>query len=240
MIKFTIKFILILIIILIGCVVCLFFPLIKKSIRKKSISLWSKSLLKVLSVNVHANFNFSNDEKFFFVCNHISWIDILVINSLHPSVFIAKNSVRKWPIIGLMSKLAGTIFLSRTSKRSLQDSFVKIKKSIEYSSILVFPESYASIGRSVSRFHSNFFQVPIDLKIAVTPLSIQYLKNNKFTDAPAYVGRDNLIYSLYKVIKEDGFDVYVQFSKKLLPHEMNRKQLAAKAEELIKSHLNQG
>jgi len=54
------------------------------------------------------------------------------------------------------------------------------------------------------------------------------------------VGRDNLIYSLYKVIKEDGFDVYVQFSKKLLPHEMNRKQLAEKAEELIKSHLNQG
>jgi hypothetical protein len=65
MIKFIIKFILILIIILIGCVVCLFFPLLKNSIRKKSISLWSKSLLKVLSVNVHANFKFSNDENFF-------------------------------------------------------------------------------------------------------------------------------------------------------------------------------
>jgi len=32
--------------------------------------------------------------------NHISWIDILVINAVQPARFVSKADVRAWPLLG--------------------------------------------------------------------------------------------------------------------------------------------
>src|SRR4051794_6095492 len=35
--------------------------------------------------------------------NHVSWLDICVIDALHPVVFIAKSEVARWPVFGWLA-----------------------------------------------------------------------------------------------------------------------------------------
>ena len=45
--------------------------------------------------------------------NHLSYLDIVAIASVAPSIFVSKNEVRYWPVIGLLSTWAGTLYLKR-------------------------------------------------------------------------------------------------------------------------------
>ncbi|XP_020171344.1 lysophospholipid acyltransferase LPEAT1 isoform X2 [Aegilops tauschii subsp. strangulata] len=52
------------------------------------------------------------------VSNHVSYVDILYHMSASSPSFVAKNSVSKLPLIGLISKCLGCIFVQRESKCS--------------------------------------------------------------------------------------------------------------------------
>ncbi|KAM0915957.1 hypothetical protein ACQ4PT_010477 [Festuca glaucescens] len=52
------------------------------------------------------------------VSNHVSYVDILYHMSASSPSFVAKNSVSKLPLIGLISKCLGCIFVQRESKGS--------------------------------------------------------------------------------------------------------------------------
>src|SRR5262245_2622629 len=47
------------------------------------------------------------------VCNHLSYLDVLILAALNPSSFVAKSEVRHWPMFGWFARLAGTIFVER-------------------------------------------------------------------------------------------------------------------------------
>jgi 1-acyl-sn-glycerol-3-phosphate acyltransferase len=47
------------------------------------------------------------------VANHVSWLDIFVVHSLHPSHFVAKAEIRSWPLAGWLAEKAGTVFIAR-------------------------------------------------------------------------------------------------------------------------------
>jgi len=47
------------------------------------------------------------------ICNHVSYVDILVFVSLAPAVFVAKREVKSWPVMGLLAQLGGTVFIDR-------------------------------------------------------------------------------------------------------------------------------
>jgi 1-acyl-sn-glycerol-3-phosphate acyltransferase len=54
------------------------------------------------------------------VCNHISWLDIYVINALASAAFISKDDVKDWPLIGWLCKHTETILLERGSRAAAQ------------------------------------------------------------------------------------------------------------------------
>ena len=43
------------------------------------------------------------------VCNHLSYIDILLLSATRPFVMVAKNKVRGWPLLGWLTAQAGTV-----------------------------------------------------------------------------------------------------------------------------------
>ena len=90
-----------------------------------------------------------------------------------PVVFVAKSSVKSWPIFGLMARFTNTIFLDRSSKTSMLRAYQQIKETLNDSSIFIFPEGTSTVGKHVEPFHSNFFQIPVDLKNRLT----QFLSN---------------------------------------------------------------
>src|SRR5579872_550454 len=56
------------------------------------------------------------------VSNHVSWTDIPALGTMHSISFLAKREVGTWPIIATFAELQGTIFVDRTSRKSIKDA----------------------------------------------------------------------------------------------------------------------
>ncbi|MFK7902327.1 MAG: 1-acyl-sn-glycerol-3-phosphate acyltransferase, partial [Nitratireductor sp.] len=72
--------------------------------------LWHKFVLYVVGVKVHVHGTVSTIRPLMLVSNHISWSDILILGSVMPLSFIAKDEVKSWPGINYLAKLQRTVF----------------------------------------------------------------------------------------------------------------------------------
>lgn len=136
---------------------------------------WANAMCRILCIRVTMTGHFDEIKTGCIVSNHISYLDILVIGSIRPSVFMAKHEVRRWPIIGWLARLAGTVFVDRGSKRSAPKSFGEIARILECGvNIVFFPEGTTTDGSFVREFKSTFFHVPASLNVPVIPVSIMY------------------------------------------------------------------
>ena len=75
---------------------------------------WSLRMLQLCGMRlvVH-NDGARLDEGVLVVANHISWIDIYVINAWRPTPFVSKAEIRKWPVVGWLAEQLGTVFIQR-------------------------------------------------------------------------------------------------------------------------------
>jgi 1-acyl-sn-glycerol-3-phosphate acyltransferase len=51
------------------------------------------------------------------VANHSSWLDISIITSLAPVVFVAKSEIARWPFFGLLAEASAHVFVERDRRQ---------------------------------------------------------------------------------------------------------------------------
>jgi len=90
-----------------------------------------------------------------FVSNHLGYVDILVLASLMPAVFVAKHEVKSWPVFGWFAQLAGTIFVQRTKRAQTGEVAREIEAMLQRGiPVILFPEGTSSNGETVLPFKS--------------------------------------------------------------------------------------
>ncbi|WP_246856533.1 lysophospholipid acyltransferase family protein [Acetobacter vaccinii] len=94
-----------------------------------------------------------------YVSNHMSWLDVPILGTLLPSVFVAKGDIEKWPVMGLISKIGRTIFVSRQRSTTGRERDVMIRRMVEGDNLVLFPEGTSSDGSRVLPFMSAFFAI---------------------------------------------------------------------------------
>jgi 1-acyl-sn-glycerol-3-phosphate acyltransferase len=93
------------------------------------------------------------------VCNHLSYLDILILGSLTPCVFVAKREVRHWPVLGWFATLAGTVFVHREKRTRAARSVAEIGAALRTGALVVlFPEGTSSGGATVLPFKSSLLE----------------------------------------------------------------------------------
>lgn len=108
-------------------------------------------------------------------CNHLSYLDILVLAATAPSTFISKYQVKFWPVFGWFGILSGTLFLRRERKSHAVEVSNQFGRVIESGALLtVFPEGTSTNGRVVKPFHSTLFQPAAKQDWKVTPAWLTY------------------------------------------------------------------
>lgn len=109
------------------------------------------------------------------VCNHLGYLDILVIAAQGPVVFVAKSDVRKWPVIGSLLARAGTILAERGRPLTARKTAACIRTALEEGlTVVLFPEGTSSDGMSVQPYKPALLQAALDTGVAVTPAAITY------------------------------------------------------------------
>ncbi len=93
------------------------------------------------------------------VCNHLSYLDILVLAALTPCVFVAKSEVKHWPIFGWFARRAGTVFVHRARRTQAAQTVDEIENALQAGRLVVlFPEGTSSGGETVLPFKSSLLE----------------------------------------------------------------------------------
>lgn len=155
-------------------VTLLLFPLCTGAARRRLKASWSLALLDSLGVKVEADLTHVVPGALI-VANHISWIDIFVINAVLPSAFVAKAEIRRWPLFGWLAARNDTVFLRRGSRghaRIINDEIACILGIGQH--VAVFPEGTTTDGRSLLHFHAALLQPALNVGRPLLPVAISY------------------------------------------------------------------
>ncbi|MCE5311948.1 MAG: 1-acyl-sn-glycerol-3-phosphate acyltransferase [Nitrospiraceae bacterium] len=138
-------------------------------------TLWAKCSCRILGIRVRPDGDFNKDLTGFIVSNHTSYTDIMVLASLLPCTFLSKEDVRRWPLVGLLSMLAGTVFIDRSSRSGIPAAIKGLNRKLRAGvNAVVFPEGTTSDSSDVMPFKSSFFELPLMMNCPVIPVSIKY------------------------------------------------------------------
>jgi 1-acyl-sn-glycerol-3-phosphate acyltransferase len=124
-----------------------FFVLLKSSEQEKikSISFLRKPYLKVvcavLGIKVHhSRQNHINSSPQLLVSNHVSFVDIFIVGCEFEGWFLAKSEVATWPIIGVLARLSGVIFVNREDMASRVRCIYQLQNLAVSGGVCIFPE----------------------------------------------------------------------------------------------------
>ena len=91
--------------------------------------------------------------------NHQTYLDITLLASLRPCVFVSKAEIAHWPVVGWMTKMAGTVFVERGRGGSAAAASVGMLAAAKAGvPVVFFPEGTTSDGRICCRFAEVYWQ----------------------------------------------------------------------------------
>jgi 1-acyl-sn-glycerol-3-phosphate acyltransferase len=199
------------------------------------VSWWHRRLCRALAL--HIEYSGAPDRPGLLVANHISWLDIPVLGARGSIGFLSKDEVRGWPLIGWMSAAAGTLFLKRgahQSAQTMEQIAAQIRSGV---SITVFPEGTTSDGSGLLRFHPRLFAVVQQADVPVQPVAIRYGSNSLPDQVAPFVGDDDLLRHVLRLLGHPGLRVQVAFLAPLPTEGIDRRRLSNAARAAIAQRL---
>ncbi len=174
------------------------------------------------------------------VCNHISWLDIPILNSRVALRFVAKSEIRRWPLVGLICARTQTIFIRRGLRHAVHEVMHYLKEVLQSGGqVGVFPEGTTSSGEGLLPFHANLLQAALEAGVPIVPVALRYTdRTGRPNQVPAYVGDMTIGDSLRQVLSATGIVAEITFLAPIQPSpEMSRHDLARLAQEAIAQSL---
>jgi 1-acyl-sn-glycerol-3-phosphate acyltransferase len=210
--------------------------------RQLMIQRWSKKLLSILNIKLSSQGNTPQQKlkNAMFVSNHISWLDIYALNSVHPVRFIAKSEVARWPVFGWLARKSNTLFIDRTKKKDAQRVSIEASKSLKNGDCLCyFPEGTTSQGNILLPFKSSLMQAAIDANAEIRPFTIFYPKPDGSANiAMAFAGETTFIASIWQIIASRESQVTLHFLPSLQSQGYERRVLTEHVKTKIAFQLN--
>ena len=93
------------------------------------------------------------------VSNHLGYLDILVLASITPAVFVSKREIKSWPVVGWLAQMGGTLFVNRERRVQVGRVNDEIQAALNQGALVVlFPEGTSSNGQTVLPFKSSLLE----------------------------------------------------------------------------------
>lgn len=221
-----------------GLVTAVLYPWLALSLRRRILQYWSRGLLDILNVKVYAGMDANRHGLI--VTNHISWLDIFVLNAVVPMRFVAKSEVRGWPVIGWLCHRAGTLFIARGKARDaarINRDMVELLQQGEC--LAVFPEGTTTDGSHVGHFHASLLQPAIDAGAPLHPVAIRYQDDLGWrSTAAAYFDDISFGTSMWRILRTPELHVRLIATAPLATADAERRTLAHNAQQQITAALD--
>lgn len=173
-----------------------------------------------------------------YVANHLSWLDILALGGATPSCFVSKDDVDGWPLVGMLARIGGTIFIDRGSRRAARGQVDQLGQALlGRQPVALFPEGTTGDGIRLFPFRPALFAsvAPPPPGIVVQPVAIDY---GAAAAEICWTGDEDLGPNAKMILARPGRLVCTLRFLPPLPRSDDRKALAAKAQAVIATALD--
>jgi 1-acyl-sn-glycerol-3-phosphate acyltransferase len=211
------------------------FPWAGQPTRERLTRRWSRRVLSLCRVEVEQLPGAPALTHAMIVANHVSWLDIFVINSLYPCRFVAKAEIREWPLLGWFAGRAGTVFIARGNRRDLRHIFKGLVDVLRQGQrVAFFPEGTTSRQGTLLPFHPNLFEAAIDAGEAVQPYAIAYVDaRGQHHGSVDYVGETTFVRSFFHILEGEPVRAQLSCLAPIVTENRQRRELALAARAAI-------
>ncbi len=203
--------------VLVGWVTIYFrFPQLNPLQREARVQVWATQLLRIWDIELEVRGQPVLTGPTLMVCNHISWLDIVVIHATRHCRFVSKSELREWPLIGTLATGAGTLYIERENRKDAMRMVKEMARALKEGDVLaVFPEGTTGDGFDLLPFHANLIQSAIEADAPIQPLAIQYFDKptHQISMAARFVGDDTLVWSIWQTLNARDLKAVVNFGE---------------------------
>jgi 1-acyl-sn-glycerol-3-phosphate acyltransferase len=187
---------------------------------------WNRAVCRVLNLRLHVSGKPDPGARLL-VANHISWLDIIALGSQRPCLFVAKEEVADWPVMGYLAKGIGTLFVRRGDAGQTAATAERMAWLLRQGKcLMLFPEGTTTTGQRVLRFHSKLFHPAQLANASVQAIALRYEGGAK-QYAP-FIGEEEFLPHLLNVLALDRIDLHLHYAQ-ALPAGLHRSETAAAA-----------
>ncbi|MEO5866719.1 MAG: lysophospholipid acyltransferase family protein [Sphingomonas sp.] len=175
----------------------------------------------------------------FYISNHLNWIDILALAGQSGTAFVAKEELRRAPVVGWLSTLNRTVFVKRENRMGVAEQINALRDALsENWSVTVFPEGTTTDGRSLLPFKTPMLRVlePPPPGVLVQPVLLDY---GAVGEEIGWIGAESGLDNAKRVLARRGsFPLRVHFLEPFVPEDFpGRKAIAAESRRRIEEAL---
>lgn len=167
------------------------------------------------------------------VSNHISWLDVVVLGELTSTVFLSKQEIRHWPVVGWLAARAGTLFIRRGDGEAgtIKDQIAQCLR--DDGLLTLFPEGTTTDGREIRPFFSRLFAAAIEAETVVIPVALRYHIDGDFDPIAPYTGNQSIGANLLGLLRRQRTQVHVAFGNPIRVAGHSRREIAKRAHDAV-------
>src|SRR6476469_7266459 len=156
---------------------------------------WAGLLVRAagLRVRLHNEERMQSGEPRIFVCNHVSWFDVLTLAAVLPRYkFVGKAELFRIPIFGRAAHSAGMIAIERENRKSAFESYrVAAERIRAGASVVVFPEGTRGRTYALREFKKGPFVLAVAEGVPIVPTivhgTLEVMRRDSFRVRPGVV-----------------------------------------------------
>ncbi len=208
--------------------------------RTAAIKRWSIRFLGL--TGVHTEHEGEVPHAGLIVMNHISWLDVIVLNAIAPSRFVSKSEVAHWPFVGYLCTKSGTLYIDRSRKTAARKTNQLIADALANEErVAVFPEGTTTAGDELRHFHAALLQPAILSASRVYPATLRYHDTGGVrSSAVSYVGDETLVGSVWQLLGAKYVIARIEFGPPEDASGRHRRDLAGALHSTISRALDSG
>jgi 1-acyl-sn-glycerol-3-phosphate acyltransferase len=196
-----------------------------------------RAICAIIGIRVQTQGRLPGSHPRFVVTNHVSWTDIIALASVSPFVFLAKSEVSSWPVLGVLARLQGTVFVTRGSRKDIPQVNAELCSVLSRGQdLVVFPEGTSSDGTGVLTFRPAHFEAlqQYSGEVSIIPGALLYTDGVTPIDVGWY-GDMTFMPHLWSLMKRGGVTCRIFFDEASSAKGMNRKALAIETEARVRT-----
>lgn len=216
-------------------------PIKRKKRFSHNVSFYSKIMLNILNIDLKTLNTPDFSQPKLIVSNHVGILDIFIICSRVPTLFVTSIEMRETPILGLLTELGGCIYVERRSRLNIKNELKEIEDALSKGfNVVLFPEGKSTNGECVLPFKKTLLMSCANTNANLLPAVLNFKKindekmNHKYRDWVCWYDDVPFIRSVWNATKINYCVAELEFLTEIMvTPESDRTEVALNAHKQI-------